>query len=88
MGYIQNFTSFTNTAQKMVSEETDVMLTDATLKDLDSKIQAYKNQINQWERDIENRKKVLAEEAAKKQAETANQAAAQAAPAAPAAPTT
>lgn len=88
MGYIQNFTSFTNAAQKMVSEETDVMLTDATLKDLDSKIQAYKNQINQWERDIANRKKVLAEEAAKKQAATANQAAAQAAPAAPAAPTT
>ena len=88
MEYIQNFTSFTNTAQKMVSEETDVMLTDATLKDLDSKIQAYKNQINQWERDIENRKKVLAEDAAKKQAATANQAAAQAAPAAPAAPTT
>jgi uncharacterized protein (DUF3084 family) len=88
MGYIQNFTSFTNTAQKMVSEETDVMLTDATLKDLDSKIQAYKNQINQWERDIANRKKVLAEDAAKKQAATENQAAAQAAPAAPAAPTT
>ena len=88
MGYIQNFTSFTNTAQKMVSEETDVMLTDATLKDLDSKIQAYKNQINQWERDIANRKKVLAEEAAKKQAATSNQAATQAAPAAPAAPTT
>lgn len=88
MGYIQNFTSFTNTAQKMVSEETDVMLTDATLKDLDSKIQAYKNQINQWERDIANRKKVLAEDAAKKQAATANQAAAQAAPATPAAPTT
>lgn len=85
MGYIQNFTSFTNTAQKMVSEETDVMLTDATLKDLDAKIQAYKNQINQWERDIENRKKALAEDAAKKQAAVANQPAA---PTAPAAPTT
>lgn len=68
MGYIQNFTSFSNSVQKMVSEETDVMLTDRTLVDLSAKIQQYKNQINQWERDIENRKKVLAEEAAKKAA--------------------
>lgn len=85
MGYIQNFTNFTNAVQKMISEETDVMLTDATLKDLDAKIQSYKNQINQWERDIENRKKVLAEEAAKKQAAVAAQPTA---PTAPAAPTT
>lgn len=87
MGYIQNFTSFTNAVQNMVSEETDVMLTDKTLVDLAAKVQQYKNQINQWEREIENRKKVLAEEAAKKQAATANQAAAQATPTAPSAPT-
>jgi hypothetical protein len=79
MGYVQNFTSFTNGKNRMLSEETDVMLTDATLVDLSAKVQQYKNQINQWERDIENRKKVLADEAAKKQAA----AAAQPAPAAP-----
>lgn len=82
MGYIQNFTGFTNAKSKMLSEETDVMLTDKTLVDLSAKIQQYKNQINQWERDIENRKKVLADEAAKKQ----TAAAAQPAPTAPAAP--
>ena len=86
MGYIQNFTSFSNSVQKMVSEETDVMLTDRTLVDLSAKIQQYKNQINQWERDIENRKKVLAEEAAKKAAAPAP--ATPPAQPAPAAPTT
>jgi uncharacterized protein YlxW (UPF0749 family) len=79
MGYVQNFTSFTNGKNKMLSEETDVMLTDKTLVDLSAKVQQYKNQINQWERDIENRKKVLADETAKKQAA----AAAQPAPTAP-----
>jgi hypothetical protein len=73
MGYVQNFTSFTNGKNKMLSEEADVMLTDKTLVDLSAKVQQYKNQINQWERDIENRKKVLADEAAKKQAATAAQ---------------
>ncbi len=71
MGYIQNFTGFTNAKSKMLSEEADVMLTDKTLVDLSAKIQQYKNQINQWERDIENRKKVLADDAAKKQAAAA-----------------
>jgi len=71
MGYIQNFTGFTNAKSKMLREEADVMLTDKTLVDLSAKIQQYKNQINQWERDIENRKKVLADDAAKKQAAAA-----------------
>ena len=83
MGYVQNFTSFTNGKNKMLSEETDVMLTDKTLVDLSAKVQQYKNQINQWERDIENRKKVLADEAAKKQAAAAAQPAPTAPPPAP-----
>ena len=83
MGYIQNFTGFTNTKNKMLSEEADVMLTDKTLVDLSAKIQQYKNQINQWERDIENRKKVLADDAAKKQAAAAAKPAPTAPPPAP-----
>lgn len=79
MGYVKSFTSFTN-SNRMVSEETDVMLTDKTLIDLSTKIQQYKNQINQWERDIELRKKTLADEAVKnaatQQAKAAEQAAA------------
>lgn len=78
MGYVKSFTSFTN-SNRMVSEETDVMLTDKTLIDLSTKIQQYKNQINQWERDIELRKKTLADEAVKnaatQQAKAAEQAA-------------
>lgn len=79
MGYVKSFTSFTN-SNRLVSEETDVMLTDKTLMDLSTKIQQYKNQINQWERDIELRKKTLADEAVKaaatQQAKAAEQAAA------------
>jgi uncharacterized protein YlxW (UPF0749 family) len=59
------------------------MLTDKTLVDLSAKVQQYKNQINQWERDIENRKKVLADETAKKQAAAAAQPAPTAPPPAP-----
>lgn len=79
MGYVKSFTSFTNSNDRLVSEETDVMLTDKTLMDLSTKIQQYKNQINQWERDIELRKKTLADEATKnaetQQAKAAEQAA-------------
>ena len=79
MGYIQSFTGFINTKERMVSEDADVMLTDAVLIDLSTKIQQYKNQINQWERDIEARKKVLADTAVKnaatQQAKSAEQAA-------------
>lgn len=84
MGYIKNFTNFTTSNEGAVSEETDVMLTDVTLTDLSKKIQDYKNQINQWEKAIEDRKNALAD--------TAKAAAAQvvtpAAPAAPAQPAT
>lgn len=87
--YIKSFKSFQNAADKAAKEveaganpqmvkEEDVALTDPTLIDLSAKIQQYKNQINTWERDIENRKKVLAEEQKKNQAATqAAQAAAQ-----------
>lgn len=83
MGYIKNFTNFTTSNEGTVSEETDVMLTDGTLTDLSKKIQDYKNEINKWEKAIEDRKKVLAD--------TAKAAAAQVvtpAPAAPAQPAT
>jgi hypothetical protein len=87
--YIKSFKSFQNAADKAAKEveaganpqmvkEEDAALTDPTLIDLSTKIQQYKNQINTWERDIENRKKVLAEEQKKNQAATqAAQAAAQ-----------
>jgi hypothetical protein len=65
MGYIKNFTNFTTSNEGVVSEETDVMLNDDTLTDLSTKIQDYKNQINQWEKAILDRKKVLADEIAK-----------------------
>ena len=92
--YIKSFKSFQNAADKAAKEvevganpqmvkEEDVSLTDPTLIDLNAKIQQYKNQINTWERDIENRKKALAEEQKKNQAATqAAQAAAQKAAAA------
>jgi len=73
MAHVKNFTSFINAKNRMLREEADVMLTDKTLVDLSAKIQQYKNQINQWERDIENRKKILADEAAKKEAASAAQ---------------
>jgi predicted double-glycine peptidase len=68
----------------MIKEE-DVMLTDPTLKDISTKIQQYKNQINAWEKDIETRKKALADELVKKNAaaQTAQAAAQKAAEAVP-----
>jgi valyl-tRNA synthetase len=100
--YIKSFKSFQKAEEKasqevetganpqMIKEE-DATLTDPTLIDLNAKIQQYKNQINTWERDIESRKKVLAEEQKKNQSATqAAQAAAQKAAEAvpqPAAPT-
>ena len=83
MGYIKNFTNFTTSNEGAVSEETDLLLTDDLYTDLSKKIQDYKNQINQWEKAIEDRKKVLVD--------TAKAAAAQVvtpAPAAPAQPAT
>jgi predicted double-glycine peptidase len=96
--YIKSFKSFQNAEEKAAKEveaganpqmikEEDVTLTDPTLKDLSAKIQSYKNQINTWEKDIEARKKVLADEQAKAKAAQATQSATQPAPAAPVAPT-
>ena len=96
MAYVKSFKSFQNAEKKASAEveaganpqmikEEDVMLTDPTLKDLSTKIQQYKNQINAWEKDIEARKKVLADEVAKKTAaaQTAQAAAQKAAEAVP-----
>jgi valyl-tRNA synthetase len=96
MAYVKSFKSFQNAEKKASTEveaganpqmikEEDVMLTDPTLKDLSAKIQQYKNQINAWEKDIETRKKALADELVKKNAaaQTAQAAAQKAAEAVP-----
>lgn len=96
MAYVKSFKSFQNAEKKASAEveaganpqmikEEDVMLTDPTLKDLSAKIQQYKNQINAWEKDIETRKKALADELVKKNAaaQTAQAAAQKAAEAVP-----
>lgn len=94
MAYVKNFKSFQNAEKKasidintganpqMIKEE-DVTLTDPTLKDLSAKIQQYKNQINSWEKDIETRKKILADELAKKKLADQTAAVNQAKPATP-----
>jgi hypothetical protein len=96
MAYVKSFKSFQNAEKKASAEvetganpqmikEEDVMLTDPTLKDISTKIQQYKNQINAWEKDIETRKKALADELVKKNAaaQTAQAAAQKAAEAVP-----
>lgn len=96
MAYVKSFKSFQNAEKKASAEveaganpqmikEEDVMLTDPTLKDLSAKILQYKTQINAWEKDIEARKKVLADELVKKNAaaQTAQAAAQKAAEAVP-----
>lgn len=97
MAYVKSFKSFQNAEEKaskeieaganpqMIKEE-DVMLTDPTLKDLSAKILQYKTQINLWEKAIEERKKVLADEQVKKAAAAQNAAVNQPQPATP--PTT
>lgn len=97
MTYVKSFKSFQNAEEKaskeieaganpqMIKEE-DVTLTDPTLKDLSAKILQYKTQINLWEKAIEERKKVLADEQVKKAAAAQNAAANQPQPATP--PTT
>jgi len=75
MGYIKNFTNFTTSNEGVVSEETDVRLTDNTLIDLSKKIQDYKNQINQWEKAKLDREKVLATELKAKAAQVVTPAA-------------
>jgi hypothetical protein len=75
MGYIKNFTNFTTSNEGVVSEETDVMLTDVTLTDLSTKIQGHRDQINLLEKAILDRKNVLATELKAKAAQVVTPAA-------------